>query len=606
MSVVDEIRQKIDIVDVISETVHLQKAGRNFQALCPFHSEKTPSFVVSPERKTWHCFGACGTGGDIFSFLMKKENLEFGDALRILANRVGVTLVPLSKESKVEDERRDKIYQAAEAAAQFYYQQLLHSAAGATALQYIKKRGLTEQTIQDFQLGYNPSTSPGLCAHLSGKGYQQKELVAAGLVSELERGETRDRFPGRLIFPIRNERGQVCGFGARSLDNSMPKYINTPQTDIFDKGGLLYGLDRAKTSLRRLNQAIIVEGYMDVLMSHQQGFVQTVASMGTSLTEKQVGLLKRFTKNIILALDADSAGTEATLRAHDAITRAQEENITALVSPRGVIRYENTLDTEIKVLVPPDGKDPDEVIQESPTKWKSLIDEARPLIDFILETVTGRFDLRQASGKSKAAQELLPLIAEIKDLVRQAHYLQRLARLLGVEETVLSQGLKRLVMSPGNPVPGFKTARPGTEKKETIVLRGDTTEIHCLAMLIQFPELRRLSESVLPDYFENSQYREIFRVLQQSEDNAKLAEALDPTLSGVLSTLQSWPLLSITTGKREVELVKIIRRLKGMAIQRLWKAKESSTVGIEQLDNEPAREMQQIFWEQNQRAKPGE
>ena len=587
MSVVDEVRQKIDIVDVISESVHLLKAGRNFQALCPFHTEKTPSFVVSPERQTWHCFGACGTGGDVFSFLMKKENMEFGDTLRLLANRAGVTLVPLSRESKAEDERREKLYQAVDAAAQFYHQQLLHSTAGAAALQYLEKRGLTVQTIQDFQLGFNPSTSPGLCAHLLGKGYPKTDLISAGLVAEVERGDVRDRFPGRLIFPIRNERGKVCGFGARALDNSMPKYINTPQTEIFDKGGLLYGLDRANISLRRLNQAIIVEGYMDVLMSHQHGFAQTVASMGTSLTEKQVGLLKKFTKNIILALDADAAGTEATLRAHNTITRAREENITPLVSSGGIIKYENTLDTEIKVLVPSNSKDPDEVIRESATEWQQLLDGARPLIDFILETVTARYDLGQASGKSKAAQELLPLIAEIKDLVRQAHYLQRLARLLGVEEAVLSQSLKRIGRSSNFAASPSKITRQGKEEKGPFVSRGEATEFYYLAMLVQYPELRKLSETVSPDYFENSQYREIFRVLQQSEDDAKLAERLDPSLLATLKTLQDLPMLSVTSGKRELELVKIISRLKEMAIRRLWNAKESAAVGIEQPVIEP-------------------
>lgn len=594
MSVFDEIRQKIDIVDVISESVHLQKAGRNFQALCPFHAEKTPSFVVSPERQTWHCFGACATGGDVFSFLMKKENMELGEALRLLAQRAGVTLAPPTIESKAGDERREKHYQTCEAAAQFYHQQLLHSTAGAAALQYLEKRGLTKQTIQDFQLGFNPSTSPGLCAHLQGKGYQKTELIAAGLVSEVERGEVRDRYPGRLILPIRNERGKVCGFGARALDNSMPKYINTPQTEIFDKGGLLYGLDRAKTSLRRLNQTIIVEGYMDVLMSHQQGFSQTVASMGTSLTEKQVGLLKKYTKNIILALDADSAGTEATLRAHDAITRAQEENITALVSPGGMIRYENTLDTEIKVLVPPNGKDPDEVIRESIVEWQRLIDGAQPLVDFILETVAARYDLGQASGKSKAAQELLPFIAEIKDPVRQAHYRQRLARLIRVEETDLSQGLKKLVKSPDYSTPATKMTRPTKAEKDLFISQGEATEFYCLAMLVQNPELRNLIKTVSPDYFENSQYREIFRVLQQSEDNVKLADSLDTTLLPVLRTLQEWRLPPSKSSKQEL-LIDNINHLKQIYIRRLWKIKEPTVVGMEQLDIEIAEEMRHTF-----------
>lgn len=347
---------------------------------------------------------------------------------------------------------------------------------------------------------------------------------------------------------------------------------------------------------------------MDVIMSHQQGFTQTVASMGTSLTEKQVGLLKKYTKNILLALDADAAGTEATLRAHDAITRAQEENITALVSPGGIIRYENALDTEIKVMVPPDGKDPDEVVRENIARWQQLVDGAQPLVDFILETVAARYDISQAAGKSKAAQELLPLIAEIKDLVRQAHYLQKLARLLGVEEKVLSQSLKRTGGPASHQVAASRTAGAGKDKvqKASLISRGEAAELHCLAMLVQNPELHNFSETISADYFENSQYREIFRVLQQSEDNAKLTESLDPALLPVLKSVESLPLLPATAGKRELEMDILIKRLKEMYIRRLWKAQESAEIGIEQLDIHNAEEMQKLFEQRHQKAKSGE
>lgn len=604
MSVVDEVRQRIDIVDVISESVQLKKAGRNLQGLCPFHAEKTPSFVVSPERQTWHCFGACGTGGDVFSFLMRKENIEFGEALRLLARRAGVTLAPPSPQQKAADDRHERLYLAAEAAAQFYQTSLLRSASAAGARAYLDKRGLNDKTIEDFQLGFNPAGGIGLGAYLMERGYTRAELLAAGVVSEAEGGQLRDRFPGRLIFPIRNVQGRVCGFGARALDpdSSGPKYINTSQTEIFDKGGILYGLDRAKVSIRKLNQAIIVEGYMDALMAHQYGHTQVVASMGTSLTEKQVGLLKRYSKNIILALDADAAGTEATLRAHEAVDRAREEKVVPLITPGGIVRYEAVLDAEIRVLVPPDGLDPDEVIRRDSAGWQRLVDNAHPLVDFILDAVSSRYDLSQAQGKSQAAQDMLPFIAEIKDPIRQAHYLQRLASRLGIGEAVLAQNLTRMRDRD-------RDRDRGRDRDRAVAISQESrAEQYCLALLIQCPELRDIGQGVCLDYFESSQCREIFRSWLETAEEGDLDGIVDPALLPLLKSLREWPLPPAPADKRELELSRAATRLKEMAIRRSWRAKEGAALAVDQLeeDIETAKEMQEIFRQRQHRAKHGE
>ena len=255
MSVVDEIKQRVDIVDVVGQYVKLTKSGRTMRGLCPFHSEKHPSFFVYPEQQSWHCFGACNTGGDVFSFVMKKDDIDFGEALRILAQRAGVAL---DKKSEPKTKENDRLYQANEEAAQFFHDSLLHSPDGEKARSYVASRGISLKTAADFQLGYSPNKWEALKQHLLDKGYTEAELSAAGLVVESEEGGTHDRFRHRLIFPICDIRGRVTGFGARALDDSLPKYTNSPQTPIFDKSGSLYGLNLAKQAVRKQNMAVIV------------------------------------------------------------------------------------------------------------------------------------------------------------------------------------------------------------------------------------------------------------------------------------------------------------------------------------------------------------
>jgi len=421
MGVVDDIKQRLDIVQVVSEYVSLQKSGRNFKALCPFHAENHPSFFVFPERQSWHCFGACGTGGDVFSFIMKKEGLDFGQALRLSAEKAGVNLVASSSaQTKAEAEETDRLLRMNEAAAEYYHHLLLNSLAGEMARDYVARRGLSPQTIANFQLGFSPAGWEALRQYLMGNGYAESEMLAAGLLVERDGGGSYDRFRNRLMFPIRDIQGNVLGFGARALDESLPKYINSPQTPIFDKSSSLYGIDRAKRAIRRDNLAIVTEGYMDVLTAHQHGWENTVASMGTSVTDKQLATAKKLAQNLILALDADAAGEEAVSRSGEMV----DEVFPVLASTEGYgwVTYDVSHDLEVKVFVLPRGKDPDDVIREDASQWQKLIADAKPMIDFILDTAIGKVDLESARDKSSVVEKLLPLLSQMKDPVRQAHY----------------------------------------------------------------------------------------------------------------------------------------------------------------------------------------
>jgi DNA primase catalytic core len=374
MNQLDEIRQRIDIVDVVGEAVALQRAGRNYKALCPFHPEKTPSFFVFPDRQRWHCFGACATGGDVFTFVMRRHDLDFAGALRLLAERAGISLRKAS--GRGEQAQKERLRQANEAAAVFFRNALFNSGAGAAALDYVTLRGIDRETAEAFQIGYSPDSWDALREHLKGRGFNEVELVRAGLIVEGDIG-LYDRFRDRLMFPIRDEQGRVVGFGSRRLkettpgghayrqsgaqaekeSDESPKYLNTPQTPIFDKGSILYGLDRAREDIRRADLAVIVEGYMDVIAAHQHENRNVVASMGTALTERQVAFLRQLTENFVLAFDPDEAGQAA--------------------SERGtLIAYEKG--ASIRVINLPEGKDPDQIIRSSPDAWRQLVSEARP------------------------------------------------------------------------------------------------------------------------------------------------------------------------------------------------------------------------------------
>ena len=516
MSVIEEIKQRLDIVEFVGEYVRLQKSGRNFRALCPFHSEKTPSFFVFPEQQSWHCFGACGTGGDIYSFVMKKEGVDFGQAFRILAERAGVTLVSPEVQTKEEEQRGERLIRIIESAAAYYHHLLLTTSAGRKARNYLTQRGISSQTIENFQLGFSQDNYEDLQKHLLDEGYEETDLLASGLVLERDGGGYYDRFRNRLMFPIRDIKGHVIGFGARALDESLPKYLNSPQTMLFDKSSTLYAIDRAKESIRKRNEAIIMEGYMDVLTAHQHGWDNTVASMGTALTEKQLTLLRKLTKNFVLALDADVAGEEATLRMAETID------------------IENYLHTEVRVVVPSQGKDPDEEIRKDPDLWSQSLERAIPIMDFILETVKGKIDLGNAQDKVSAVEKLLPVISKIADPIRRGHYIQKTAQILRIKENDLRDRLSQLRIT-NRKRNNKATTSPASTK--SVSLFSSPIEEYCLGLLLQFTGLRADGMKLSEDYFEFNESKEIFSKWQRSADITALKDNLDPALHPHVTSL---------------------------------------------------------------------
>ena len=507
MSVITEVKQRLDIVDLVSEYVTLQKAGRNFKGLCPFHSEKHPSFFVFPEQQSWHCFGACGTGGDIFSFIMKKDGIDFGQALRLLAQRGGITLSPLEAPDKAEDEKKGRLFQINEAATEYYHHLLSRTKAGEAARSYLARRKVMPGTIKEFRLGFSPDAWETIKSYLLGKGYAEKELVEAGLIIEKEEGGSYDRFRNRLIFPICDIQGRVTGFGARVLDDSLPKYINSPQTPIFDKSSSLYGIDKAKSAIRKENLAIIIEGYMDVLTAHQHDWRNAVASMGTSLTGKQVEGIKRLTNNITLALDADLAGEEATLRG------------------KAILAYSNA---EANVILLPSDKDPDEVIRENTALWQKLVEQAMPILDFAFQSVISKVDINKAKDKSLAVQKLLPSIYEIKDPQQRFHYVEKLARELKIKTLDVEAALQKVKTARERP----QLSKPTEQSRLARQFVSSPSEEYCLALLLQYPELHPLAQDqeLSPEHFESTENREVFVKWQHSSDISNLENKLDTGL----------------------------------------------------------------------------
>jgi len=538
VGVTDEIKDRIDIVEFISGYVPLQKAGRNYKGLCPFHADTTPSFVVFPDGQRWHCFGACATGGDIFTFLMKKENLDFSEALRLLGQRAGIPLAPRREAERAEDERRRLLREINTAAAQYFHHLLLHSSAAEAVREYLAKREIADETWTTFQLGYALPDWEALSRHLIEKGYQEADIFAAGLTVERESGGYYDRFRGRLIFPIYDGRGGVVGFGGRALDDSLPKYVNTPQTPLFDKGSILYGIHVAKGAIRDEGVAIIVEGYMDVLMAHQHGFKNIVASMGTALTESQVRPLRRLTKSFILAMDADAAGEEASLRGlevvkkHYGVEHRQSPQIKETYQHIWLKKY---VDANIKVITMPRGQDPDDVIRKDPEHWAQLVEQALPLMDYYFQMAAEDKDLDSAYEKSALVHQLLPLIREIGDGIERAHYLQKLAHLVRIDERTLaaemarSRARGRAEVADGELLPVLQPLL--------------ALENYCLVLLLQAPDFIYELEGLTADDFLVVENRSIFQALleylegKDAFDIGRFRATLDPLLAEHLGTL---------------------------------------------------------------------
>jgi DNA primase len=526
MSSIDEIKARIDIVDLVAESVQLRHSGKNYTGFCPFHpNTRTPSFVVFPSTGTWRCFGQCNEGGDIFSFVMKKQGWDFSETLKYLAEKAGVQLKPPTPEELVAEEEHDQLRSLLEEAAIYYQHQLRNSSDGQKALEYLKKRGLSDEIIETFGLGYAPNAWEAVIQYFAGKGRTGAQLREAGLVSEREDGSIYDKFRHRIIFPIRDGRGRMAGFGGRILDpNDIPKFMNSPQTPVFDKSALLYGLERARTPIRALDQAVIVEGYLDVIALHQAGFTNTVSPMGTALTEHQLRLLKRLTQRYILALDPDAAGDKATLRGLQLARQTMDRQEELVFDARGLLGYETRLQADIRVTTLPEGMDPDDVVKRDPAEWQRILEQAKPVVIHVMETLAAGRDVDDPKAKSEIASQVMPLINEVPDAIEREAYRQRLARLIKIDE--------RLLVGPEAP------SRPTRRRRQAIQAEQKTTgkdftiqagnallEAHCLGILVRRPELvfhvdRALHEARLSRLsrvdFERAEYQAIFELVEES------------------------------------------------------------------------------------------
>ena len=500
MSVIDEVKARIDILDIVSESVQLRRTGKNYSGFCPFHpNSRTPAFVVFPESGTWRCFGQCNEGGDIFKFVMKKEGWDFGQALKVLAERAGVTLVPASPERQAEEDQHERLRIILEDAVTFFRYHLTQGSSGQEAMAYLQKRGLTPATIETFGLGYAPESWDALTKHFTEKGISIDDLLAVGLVTERQSGDgVYDKFRNRVMFPIRDGIGRMVGFGGRILNpEDQPKFMNSPQTPLFDKGRLLYALDQARKAIRAQDQVVIVEGYLDVIALHQAGFNNAVSPMGTALTEDQLRMLKKLTRRIVLALDPDAAGQKATMRGLEMARQTMDHSTEMGFDARGLLRHEARLQADLRVTTLPEDLDPDEIVLRDPQEWARIVEAARPIVVHVMETLVENRDVEDPKVKSEIAAQVLPLIEDVPDAIEREAYRQRLARLLRVDERSLLGA--RPAARPVRRARGPKAVQVDAQlpAPQTTPRLEAALETHALRMLLRQPEALYLLDRVL-------------------------------------------------------------------------------------------------------------
>ncbi len=485
-SIIETIKAKVDVADEISSIVVLQRAGKSLKGLCPFHNERSPSFYVFRETQTWHCFG-CNEGGDVFSFVQKQQGLDFRETLLYLAEKAGVSLEEAHERSPEEQKlsaTKERLFKVNEEAALWFHQMLLRAKEAKDARAYALSRGISSETVQAFSIGYAAEQWDGLTTYLLSRGYTEEELVNGGLARWRERDEESskgwihteseihagrngiyDYFRNRLIFPIRDMRGKVIGFGGRALGDGKPKYLNSPQTLLFEKNTVLYAIDMARDAIKQIGQVVIVEGYVDAVIAHQYGTKQTVACIGSAITEKHIQQLKKLTKQVTLALDPDAAGSAATEQGIKEALRGFDRTVVPVPllaskmeepsnvrykkqrqnQPQGIIRLEEQVDAEINVLQLPAGEDPDEVIRRDFSTWFYAVTHPLPLVDYYFVVKTADLNLREPVGKSEAAKRLLPVIAMISDRVKRDAYVRKLAGTISIDERSLHAELQRVL-----------------------------------------------------------------------------------------------------------------------------------------------------------------
>lgn len=497
MSPIEEIKNRLDIVNVIGSYIKLQKAGTNYRAVCPFHSEKSPSFFVSPSKQIWHCFGSCSEGGDIFKFVMKIEGVEFKDALKILADKAGVEL---KKEDIKITTKRQKTYDIYEIACSFFEKQL-ESKEGEEIKKYLTKRGVNLKTIKKWRIGYSPDLWDSLLNFLISKGYKKEDIEEAGIALKSEKGKFYDRFRGRIIFPIFDINSRVVAFGGRIFKDSEKekgaKYLNSPTTLIYDKSEVLYGLNNSSLGIRKNNSCIIVEGYMDAIMVFQSGCKNVVATSGTALTNRQLNLIKRYTENIYMAFDMDNAGNSATKRG---------------------IELSQLLGFNIKIITMKEGSDPADIVKENPKEWEKMIKNAKTIHDFYFDTTLLKFDKNTIEGKKKISKELIPVIKNIPNKIEQSLWIKDLAEILQVKEDTVFEELSKI---KDNSYDKIEEEEVKEEKKEKT--KKDILEEYLICLLMKEKDLSNFIEKDDFDFF-CPEIREIIQIIKRDPEEIKKIE----------------------------------------------------------------------------------
>jgi DNA primase len=495
---VEEIKKRIDIVDFIGSFIPLKKTGRNFKALCPFHQEKTPSFIVSPERQIWHCFGACGEGGDVIKFLMKWENITFFEALKDLAKKTGVELRKVDFEDKVWRKKERYIYMN-QLATEFFQYLLFKTKFGQKAMDYLSSRKINKEIIEKFQLGYAANSWDSLLRFLKRKKFEEEEMYENGLLVKNERGNFYDRFRGRLIFPLKDARGNILGFSGRTLlkEEKEAKYINTPETPIYHKRETLFGLDLAKEEIKNKKSVYIVEGEFDVISPFQAGFKNFVAIKGTALTREQLMVLKRYTNSIILTLDSDFAGQESMIRS---------------------LEEAEKLDFEIKTVTFDFAKDPDEAINQDQIKFKNIIRKPIPIYDFLIDFLKKKYPIDDPFNKKKFTDEITPFIGKIYNPIVQSHYIKKISQLLDVSESSIEKLIKRTNFKKKKDTAFSFSLKKGKIKREVLI------EKYLLSLFFQSSDINNWSKKIFeilsPLDFSTPSYQKIVSLfLEYTKEN---------------------------------------------------------------------------------------
>ena len=566
MDAVEDIKSRLSIEDVIAEYVELKRAGRNYKALSPFSNEKTPSFMISPEKQIWHDFSS-GKGGNIFSFVMEMEGLDFKSALELLARKAGVDLSQYQSANHTNySKQKNRLYQCLEAAA-YYYQ--VQFSKNKQALEYVlKKRQYSKEIALSFRLGYAPTTGDALAKYLIKKGFKNEEINRSGLGS-FRYGRMNDMFRGRIMIPLMDAQGRVIGFTARLLkdDKNSPKYINTPQTAVYDKGRHVFGLHLAKEAIRKQKFCIVVEGNLDVIASHQAGVANTVATAGTAMTEMHVKEIARFTDDIRLAFDQDEAGINATERS---IPIASKNNV------------------NLRIITVLEGKDPDELIKQDPKLWQNSINKYQYAVDWLISQYEQKFDITTGDGKKSFTDTILPVIAKLQDNVEKEHYLEQVSQKINISKEALQAKLKSQKTA-------YKPKKKTVKANKVTVAEAEATKAQnqLLALCLMQTDLRFVLETLKDEMFDNTQAKNILKVLKNNpKQPVKIILSKISSEQNIVDYGKMLQLLyeELYAGLEFIELKLEVARLQVRVIEQFVKSKKAELAEAMRSADQPAEQ----------------